>query len=508
MFLLNISFCLEIIITLLILFTNCNSPKIARFCDLRDSETYIREFILFRNFSSDEYYCSSSLRTRNSNSNSNSLTISFTGSPFLYTKNVPITKITPTINQSISSCSVSPSLPRGLTISSTDCSISGIPLDSQVATDYTIIARSSNSSASTLINLQVKIQQAKFMAVTSSGSTSNIAVFSINSSTGALTAVSGSPFSTGVSTPRYAAITPKGDFVYIANDASASISAFSINPNTGFLTQVSGSPFPTAPSGALNPSSLVVDPMGKFLYTAPTAGSTIFQHSINQTTGALSFVSTYPCTTVTNQSTISVDPTGKFLYLGNNSSGQGNILDAYTINSTTGALISISAYTLTGLQNLTSIAIDPLGRFVYAISFNTTVMGVYSIESNTGVISAISGSPFGSLGFSGSSNIHIEPLGKFAYIANGNSTLTGLNLNSTSGSVSAISGSPFNSIGSGIGGIQADPTSTYLYHTNGIATGTVRGYTINQTTGVLTAISGSPFDTSTNTPNYIGIVSY
>ena len=68
-------------------------------------------------------------------------------------------------------------------------------------------------------------------------------------------------------------------FVYVSN--SSAIAGYTINTATGALTAVSGSPFP-APSF---PQSVAVDPTGKFVYV-PTLSTNIFGYTINSATGA------------------------------------------------------------------------------------------------------------------------------------------------------------------------------------------------------------------------------
>ena len=75
--------------------------------------------------------------------------------------------------------------------------------------------------------------------------------YTINSSTGALRAVAGSPFATG-SSPFSAAVDPSGQFAYVANDADNTVSAYAVvNSSAGALRAVSGSPFAAGLAPAL-----------------------------------------------------------------------------------------------------------------------------------------------------------------------------------------------------------------------------------------------------------------
>jgi 6-phosphogluconolactonase len=86
----------------------------------------------------------------------------------------------------------------------------------------------------------------------------NISAFSIDSSTGILTPVPGSPFATGGVAGGFGislAPTPDDQFLIVANGDSNTITVYSIGAN-GALAQVAGSPFPGDPGG--NPDGIKV----------------------------------------------------------------------------------------------------------------------------------------------------------------------------------------------------------------------------------------------------------
>ena len=91
----------------------------------------------------------------------------------------------------------------------------------------------------------------------------NVSAYSIYPTTGALTALIGSPFAAGDGSFSVT-VDPSGKFAYVANHLSDNVSAYSINSTTGALTAISGSPF--AAGGG--PHSVTVDPSGKFAYVA------------------------------------------------------------------------------------------------------------------------------------------------------------------------------------------------------------------------------------------------
>jgi len=125
------------------------------------------------------------------------------------------------------------------------------------------------------------------------GATNNLYVFAIGS-TGGLTGVTGSPFPTQLA-PVNLAVSPNGAFVYTFNQSSfGSLSTaqpmegFSLN-GAGALTALSGSPFT-----GLNAAVGVFDQSGQFLFTvAQVPNSNLqaegeFAYAVDTSTGAVS----------------------------------------------------------------------------------------------------------------------------------------------------------------------------------------------------------------------------
>lgn len=86
----------------------------------------------------------------------------------------------------------------------------------------------------------------KFVYVADPGD-ATVSAYSIDAASGALTAVAGSPFPAGQE-PSVVELDPSGKFAYVANGASADVSAYpiegySLDPTSGALTAVPGSPF-------------------------------------------------------------------------------------------------------------------------------------------------------------------------------------------------------------------------------------------------------------------------
>jgi YVTN family beta-propeller protein len=164
----------------------------------------------------------------------------------------------------------------------------------------------------------------------------SVAVFAVDATNGTLTAVAGSPFSTGSATvPVSLAVHPQGTFVYTTNSSDgdiSSVTAFQIDASTGFLTPVLGSPFSTQ-GAAATPGS--IDPSGHFFFVSNGNSNSIQGFRIDPDSGALTTVPGSPFPTGLSPSAVSIDPSGKYLYCPNTRS---NSVSAYAIDPATGTL--------------------------------------------------------------------------------------------------------------------------------------------------------------------------
>lgn len=124
----------------------------------------------------------------------------------------------------------------------------------------------------------------------------SVAVFAINDSTGELTPV-GTPIQVGdvQDVPRSVTADPSGRFLYVAHAGASpnGISALAIETASGALTPIAGSPFP---SGS-NPRHLAVNASGTFLYAVNQDSNDISAYRIDGTTGALTPIAGSPFST-------------------------------------------------------------------------------------------------------------------------------------------------------------------------------------------------------------------
>ena len=168
----------------------------------------------------------------------------------------------------------------------------------------------------------------------------SILTYTINPTTGALTSTTGGINGTGINgTPEFfnsVALDPSGKFAYVADGGafpagsfggSPSVSMYTINSTTGALTSIG------MIAAGTGPDSVAVDPAGKFAYVANFDSNDVSMYTIDTTTGVLASIGTIAAGT--DPVSVAVDPAGKFAYVAN--FGVSNDVSMYTINATTGA---------------------------------------------------------------------------------------------------------------------------------------------------------------------------
>ena len=81
-----------------------------------------------------------------------------------------------------------------------------------------------------------------YFAYVANSVSNNVSAYSIDTATGALTAIAGSPFAAGI-TSISVTVAPSGKFAYVANMNTLNVSGYAINAVNGALSAIVGSPF-------------------------------------------------------------------------------------------------------------------------------------------------------------------------------------------------------------------------------------------------------------------------
>jgi 6-phosphogluconolactonase len=313
-----------------------------------------------------------------------------------------------------------------------------------------------------LTGTALQAQNAGFVYVTNGGGISgpgagSISAYSIDAYTGALLPVPGSPFADPYG-PSSIAVDPKGRFAYATNSATDTISAYVMDRTTGALYPVPSSPFPQDPAGIGGPGefprSVAVDPSGKFLFVANYYHQTVRAYQIDQNTGSLTQAPGSPFPAGNNPLSVTVDLSGQFVYVANGYHGGSGSVSAYSIDPNSGSLTPVpgSPFALptggfTGpVACSLTVHATSSGQALYVADSGRVYVWEYFIDGTTGVLALSPTSPF------------------------------------------SLPGVPYS--------IGADSQGPYVYVSiayPSYAAGSVAGYTIDPTTGSLTAVPGSPF---------------
>ena len=343
----------------------------------------------------------------------------------------------------------------------------------------------------------------RFVYVANGGS-SNISAYSINATSGELTAIAGSPFPAG-NVPYSVAVDPSGKFAYVANQGDGSVSAFAVDATSGALTTVSGSPFAAGPF----PQSVTVDPSDRFVYVTNGNAGNVSAYTINAGSGALTAVVGSPFAAGNSPHAVTVyspkfgynATANAFAYVAN---GGSNDISAYTINGVTGALTAVGGSPFAAGNGPRSVAldpsgpvtssptgvgtVDPSGKFAYVANANSNNISAYTINGNTGALTAVSGSPFAAgVPYSAA----VDPAVKFLFVTNEVSNSISAYTINTSGALTAVSGAPF-AAGSAPWSVTVDPSGKFVYVANA-SSSNISVYAIDAASGMLTVVTGSPF---------------
>jgi 6-phosphogluconolactonase len=296
--------------------------------------------------------------------------------------------------------------------------------------------------------------------------------------------VSGSPFATG-STPEEAAFNPGGGLLATPNSGDNTVSVFSVNSSTGALTPVTGSPFATG-SG---PAGVAFSPGGGLLATANNGGDTVSVFSVNSSTGALTPVSGSPFATGSGPAKVAFSPSGSLLATANNG---GNTVSVFSVNSSTGALTPVSGSPFATGSGTASVAFSPGGGLLATANLLASTVSVFSVNSSTGALTPVLGSPFAT-GRSPRSAVFSPGGGLLASANFRDSTVSVFSVNSSTGALTPVLGSPF---ATGTNPLSAafSPGGGLLATAN-FSDDTVSVFSVDSSTGALTQVAGSPLAT-------------
>ena len=278
------------------------------------------------------------------------------------------------------------------------------------------------------------------------------------------------------------------NYIYVANGNTNNIAGFTISSTA--LNTISGSPF----SLGVTPSAVAITPSNSYLYAASFGGGGVFAYSIGSG-GALSLVNNGSAViSGVSPNVIAIDTTGKWLILADATPSAY----VFAINSDGTVTSSGSVPLVSGSnpnQSPTHMAFTPNDNNLY-VSLGTVGVVILSFNSSTGVLTNNNQVLKPKQANDTIRGLAVNSAGTFLYAAEaGINGVRVLAINSTTGALTELSGSPYN-VGTGPWPVRIDSTGSYLYVGNRTA-GTVSGFLVSGS-GALTQISGSPFTAGTN----------
>jgi len=285
---------------------------------------------------------------------------------------------------------------------------------------------------------------------------------------------------------------------HVYASGGTAVFGFAKDSTTGALTATSGSPY----SQTLDGSALAVDPLGRFLYVLNPNANDVSVYAIDQTTGALSNVPNSPFTAddATTPQVLAAEANGKFLYVGNHQGSQSGfttvgVIDIYSIDANTGALASATPTPTPGPFNPVSMVVDAKGRFLYVYQGPNGATGdaggaieASQIDPITGLLtpslSSCSGGGFGLA-------LAIDPKLRFLFAGRGDQQgyIDACTISPVDGSLQLIRTARFPDQNVFPDAMAVDSSGQFLYVVT--SQRTMRAYSIDQSTGALTELPNS-----------------
>jgi hypothetical protein len=317
-------------------------------------------------------------------------------------------------------------------------------------------------------------------AINDSTTGNQIYGFSVNETTGALTALPGFPVATGFNgggstNLEMITIDKLNKRLYAINRGSNNISAYSINETTGALTALPFSPI----AGIANMRVIKVHPSGSPLIVG---GDEIASYVITATSATPAAGSPFPAGTNVSPAGATFSRDGNYFYTGGN---LGDFFAGFAVNATNGVLTPLPGSPFnSGNQTPNPTATDASGR-LFVINSRQALTRVYTTPN--GVPAQVSGSPFANGMTSFASDGEVYPNGNFFVLADRTNNRVGVYQISGSGAdttLTAITGSPFATGGTSSIALAFNQTGNFLFVGNGTSRN-ITTFTVNPSTGAL-----------------------
>jgi 6-phosphogluconolactonase len=361
----------------------------------------------------------------------------------------------------------------------------------------------------------------------SKNSPGQINVYDLDYQSGALTQISGSPFSSGGSDPVALVTSPNFKNLYVVNRNDNTVVEFAIGSNAAPSQQNKY----TTPGSA--PNAVAINSAGTLLFvtinftsasSTPASSGGVVVYPI-KTDGSLGSpvqngsLPYYPLTSdssellnpaavnaVTQNPVNSTGPQPSFLYVvgQNATTGLGSIV-AFSVASG-GALTQVSCSSSQSICSATgdgsfnagtapnATASTPRGLFLYVTDSINNQLISYTIQSSGQIIPSQNGPTRTDVYPDG---ITVDPRGEYVYVSNYNaSDISAYTINPSTGYPTGVAAAGTYTTGTGPTCIFVEPALGNFVYTTNFLDSTVSGLTLNPNTGTLAAVQNTPFLTA------------
>jgi 6-phosphogluconolactonase (cycloisomerase 2 family) len=321
-------------------------------------------------------------------------------------------------------------------------------------------------------------------AYVTNSSSADTTIDGYNLGAGTLVAATSAPFVLGY-VPSSMVVTPGNTFLYAATDSvldSGNGYVYGYSIGTGGALSIISSGDSLVPGEDI--SSLAVSPDGQYLFCLDTIGTLLEEYSINASTGALTFLDSYPVGPVASglnatPAQVTVAPSGDFVVV---ALGQGGA-ETFTLDETTGAATASKLLTPTSSATGIYAAAVDVNNYIYLAGTNN--LSVYS-ATTAGVPTFLNSYATGT---GTDHSVVVNTAGTYVYTGNeSTSTIYGFSIG-TNAALSAVSGSPFTGPTT-VNALAFDSTMAYLIASGYNASTGIQLFTVGST-GALTAVTTS-----------------
>jgi 6-phosphogluconolactonase len=285
-----------------------------------------------------------------------------------------------------------------------------------------------------------------YVANLSAGSVSAFEV--TDAANGQISAIGGSPFTTGGSQPREVSVDARGRHAYVTNRGSDSLAVFAIDAASGALSPIAGSPF----AFVSTPFGFAIHPGGAFAVASSVDDNSVSVVRLDASTGAPTLAAG-PYATGSAPAKVVFNASGTLVFVANQAS---NDVSVFAVNAANATLSPVpGAPFASGGQWVYQLAVHPTGAMLFNVNYQSASMSAYAVDAS-GALSRIGSplaagiEPFG---------IVINPAGTRLYVASGGSgQIYGYNVDISSRTLTPFPGGPFDS--GGTHGLALNATGT------------------------------------------------